>query len=117
MNVSPLLLLQVRDDSADLMEMMFTRHYVSAYADYVGMNSERGYAQYTESQVTEALEACLHIYNQANGGKLQLVFFKEAMRHAARLSRLLVSTSANTAVSQSCFMNVGPPAAIPNDSH
>lgn len=70
---------------------MFSKYYVSAYADYVGMNSERGYAQYTESQVGEALEACLHIYNQHTHKDLRLVFFKETVRHATRISRVLVS--------------------------
>lgn len=68
----------------------FARHYVTTYADFVGMNSERGYAQYTESQLAEALEACLHIYNQNQMSNTRLVFFTDAVKHAARLSRVLV---------------------------
>ena len=83
--------LQIRGVTEDLSEIVFSKYYISAYADYVGMNSERGYAQYTETQIGEALEACLHIYNQQTHADLRLVFFKEAARHATRISRLLVS--------------------------
>ena len=87
-----LFVLQIRNAASDdLSEIVFSKHYISAYADFVGMNSERGYAQYTEAQIGEALQACLHIYNQSTHKNLKLVFFREAVRHATRLSRVLVS--------------------------
>ncbi|XP_067931165.1 uncharacterized protein [Watersipora subatra] len=76
--------------SDDLSEIIFSKHYIGAYADFVGMNAERGYAQYTEAQIAEALQACLHIYNQGTEQNLRLVFFRDAVRHATRLSRILL---------------------------
>lgn len=39
----------------------------------------------------EALQACLTSYNAGTSQRLELVFFSEAIKHAARLSRILVS--------------------------
>ncbi len=48
-----------------------------------------GYLEVTEELATEGLETCLHAYNYKMGQKLNLVFFRQAMLHTARLSRVL----------------------------
>lgn len=53
-----------------------------------------GYLEFTEPQLTGALCSCLALYNRETGQKLDLVFFKEAVHHAARLSRVMVRTVA-----------------------
>lgn len=45
----------------------------------------------TEESLAEALSTCLNVYNAGTSQRLDLVFFSEAIRHAARLSRVLVS--------------------------
>lgn len=50
-----------------------------------------GYVDSTEEQLADALHTCLGVYNIGTSQRLELVFFKEAIRHAARLSRVLVS--------------------------
>ena len=45
----------------------------------------------TEPVLAEALQVCLALYNRETAQKLDLIFFKEAVHHAARLSRVLVS--------------------------
>lgn len=49
-----------------------------------------GYVDTTEEALCEALQTCLSVYNVGTSQKLELVFFKDAIRHAARLSRVLV---------------------------
>ena len=51
-----------------------------------------GYTEYIEEQLSEALYSCLALYNKATSMRIELVFFREAVQHAARLSRVLVST-------------------------
>ncbi len=53
------------------------------------MFPDLGYLEVTEELVTEGLETCLHAYNYKMGQKLNLVFFRQAMLHMARLSRVL----------------------------
>lgn len=53
-----------------------------------------GYVESSEEVLTEALQACLTAYNAGTSQRLELVFFSEAIKHAARLSRILVSDSA-----------------------
>ena len=49
------------------------------------------YVEGTEESLGEALSTCLNVYNSGTYQKLDIVFFSEAIRHAARLSRVLVS--------------------------
>lgn len=50
-----------------------------------------GYVEGTEDNLSEALSTCLSVYNEGTSQKIDLVFFSDAVRHAARLSRVLVS--------------------------
>jgi len=52
-----------------------------------------GYVDTTEDGLCEALNTCLNVYNIGTSQRLELVFFREAIKHAARLSRVLVCTS------------------------
>jgi len=49
------------------------------------------YVEGTEESLGEALSTCLNVYNSGTYQRLDIVFFSEAIRHAARLSRVLVS--------------------------
>ena len=51
-----------------------------------------GYVDTTEEALSDALQTCLNVYNIGTSQKLELVFFKQAIRHAARFSRVLVRT-------------------------
>ena len=42
-----------------------------------------------EDYLAEALDTCLQVYNHQTGRRLNLVFFREAALHCARLSRVL----------------------------
>ena len=50
-----------------------------------------GYLESTPIRLSIALESCVTSYNQATGQNLDLVFFKEATQHMARLTRVMVS--------------------------
>ncbi len=50
-----------------------------------------GYVECNETQLFEGLQRCLMQYNNGASEKMELVFFKEAMRHIARLARVFVS--------------------------
>ena len=53
--------------------------------------STEGYSESSVSILTEALETCLRLHNETEPSQLNLVFFEEAVRHIARLTRVLVS--------------------------
>lgn len=55
-----------------------------------------GYVEGTEDNLSEALSTCLSVYNEGTSQKIDLVFFSDAVRHAARLSRVLVRVIVNT---------------------
>ena len=70
-------------------------------AQYCGLYSEvplnhyapiSGYLETRETKLSEALYTCLSSYNKAAGQNLELVFFQDAVRHMARLSRVMVSS-------------------------
>ena len=48
-----------------------------------------GYVEVREDQLAEALDSCLQVYNHKTDRNLNLVFFKEAVLHCARLCRVL----------------------------
>jgi len=91
----PLSALQIRGHSEDLLDITFSRFFVSMHAESLGVSAERGYAEYSEQQLQRALEACTALQKAATpqGSERDLVFFREAMQHAARLSRVLVWSS------------------------
>ena len=50
-----------------------------------------GYVEVRDDYLTEALDTCLQVYNDQVGQRLDLVFFREAALHCARLSRVLAT--------------------------
>lgn len=50
-----------------------------------------GYVEGQEDVLADAMSTCLSAYNAGTSQRLELVFFSDAIRHAARLSRVLVS--------------------------
>lgn len=50
-----------------------------------------GYLESSVDMLGEALQTCLSVYNEGTSQQLNLVFFSEAVHHAARLSRVFVS--------------------------
>ena len=62
------------------------------HAEAYGMAVDKGYSEVTEVQLTEALGTCHNLYIKNTLQKVDLVFFKEAVHHTARLSRVLVRT-------------------------
>ena len=47
----------------------------------------------SEEALGEALQTCLSVYNVGTSQRLELVFFRQAILHAARLSRVLVGNN------------------------
>ena len=70
---------------------MFSKYILPMHADAYGIAVEKGYTEVTETQLKEALGTCHNVYVQKTLQKVDLVFFKEAIHHMARLSRVLVS--------------------------
>ena len=50
-----------------------------------------GYVESHEDLLTEAMYTMCNAYNKANHQKIDPVFFHEAVHHAARISRVMVS--------------------------
>ena len=63
-----------------------------------------GYTESSEELLAEALQTCLTQYNESTSQRLELVFFSEAVHHAARLSRVFVSVSFFSACSSVCVL-------------
>ena len=59
------------------------------------MNLCAGYTEIYEDHLTEALYTCCREYNKFVHQRIDMVFFREAARHTARLSRVLVSVIIN----------------------
>jgi hypothetical protein len=74
----------------DLSKIIFCRHFTSSVKQG-GAEQERGYGEVSVTDLTEGLKHAQELYNQQDGLPLDLVFFEKAVRHAARLSRSLVS--------------------------
>lgn len=80
---------EIRGHSEDLLDIVFSKFFVPMHAESLGVSAERGYAEYTEQQLQRALEACTALQNMTAPYCSDLVFVREAIRHAARLSRVL----------------------------
>lgn len=67
------------------------------------MFSITAYMEGTEESLAEALSTCLTVYNNGTSQRLDLVFFSEAIRHAARLSRVLVCLWSYRCYNETCL--------------
>ncbi|KAH9487912.1 hypothetical protein Btru_067436 [Bulinus truncatus] len=86
----PLLSLnEIKGPMPDLISFIFSKFYMGCHADISGIQTEKGYTQQSEEKLTEALYSCLNKYNKGTSQRIELVFFSEAVKHAARLSRVL----------------------------
>ena len=81
---------QLIEADEDLSKIIFCRHFTS-WAKPGGAEQERGYGEVSLAMLTEGLKHAQELYNQQDVLLLDLVFFENAVRHAARLSRTLVS--------------------------
>ena len=81
---------QLIEAGEDLSKIIFCRHFTSSVKQG-GVEQERGYGEVSVTDLTEGLEHAQELFNQQDGLPLDLVFFEKAVRHAARLSRSLVS--------------------------
>ncbi|XP_071803571.1 dynein heavy chain domain-containing protein 1-like isoform X3 [Asterias amurensis] len=81
---------QVRLLGESLSDIVFAKYIVSGNKE-----NERGYAECNETQLFEGLQRCLMQYNNGASEKMELVFFKEAMRHITRLARVFAIPGAN----------------------
>ncbi|KAL3832089.1 hypothetical protein ACJMK2_023767 [Sinanodonta woodiana] len=86
----PLLKLEeIKGQNDSLTDIIFSKFYMTCHTETQGLSVEKGYIDTTEEALTEALQTCLAVYNAGTSQRLELVFFSEAVKHAARLSRVL----------------------------
>lgn len=85
---------QLFEPEEDLSKIMFCRHFTSSVKQ-AGPEQERGYGEVTVGGLTDGLKHAQDLYNQQSVLPLDLVFFEQAVRHAARLSRSYVSNVEN----------------------
>ncbi|XP_022079964.1 dynein heavy chain domain-containing protein 1-like [Acanthaster planci] len=81
---------QIQKPGENLCDIVFAKYIISGQRD-----TERGYVEYTESQLFEGLQRILMQYNSTATQRMELVFFKEAMRHVAKLTRVFATQGAN----------------------
>ncbi|ESP00380.1 hypothetical protein LOTGIDRAFT_173233 [Lottia gigantea] len=72
-----------------LTSIIFSKYYRTCYTEHAGLPIEKGYIETNENNLLEAMTTCLDVYNNGTSQQLDLVFFQEALHHAARLSRVL----------------------------
>ncbi|XP_052095798.1 dynein heavy chain domain-containing protein 1-like isoform X11 [Mytilus californianus] len=80
---------ELKGSSTSLVDFIFSKFYMTTHTETLGMAIEKAYMDGTEESLAEALSTCLNVYNAGTSQRLDLVFFSEAIRHAARLSRVL----------------------------
>ena len=81
---------QLIEPGEDLTRIIFCRHFISTNQE-PGAEQDKGYNEYSVPTITDGLQRCQKFYNSHHDVKpLDLVFFEQAVRHAARLSRCLV---------------------------
>ncbi|KAJ8313861.1 hypothetical protein KUTeg_008422 [Tegillarca granosa] len=87
----PLMTLEeVKAPFDSLTDFIFSKFYMTTYTETLGMSViEKGYVEGQEDILADALSTCLSAYNTGTSQRLELVFFSDAIRHAARLSRVL----------------------------
>ncbi|XP_070211333.1 dynein heavy chain domain-containing protein 1-like isoform X3 [Littorina saxatilis] len=79
---------EIKGTSLGVTDFMFSKYYLTCHTETKGLPAEKGYTESSEEQLCEALQTCLTAYNDATSQRLELVFFSEAVHHAARLSRV-----------------------------
>ncbi|XP_028405416.1 dynein heavy chain domain-containing protein 1-like isoform X2 [Dendronephthya gigantea] len=85
---------QLIEADEDLTKIIFCRHFTSSVKPGAA-EQERGYGEVSVAMLTEGLKHAQELYNQQDVLPLDLVFFENAVRHAARLSRTLCLSSGN----------------------
>ncbi|XP_056008158.1 dynein heavy chain domain-containing protein 1-like [Ostrea edulis] len=80
---------EIKGSNDSLMDIIFSKFFMTTYTETQGLPVEKGYVEGTEDNLSEALSTCLSVYNEGTSQKMDLVFFSDAVRHAARLSRVL----------------------------
>ncbi|XP_078321878.1 dynein heavy chain domain-containing protein 1-like isoform X7 [Crassostrea virginica] len=80
---------EIKGSHDSLMDIIFSKFFMTTYTETQGLPVEKGYVEGTEENLSEALSTCLSVYNEGTSQKIDLVFFSDAVRHAARLSRVL----------------------------
>ncbi|XP_013418883.1 dynein heavy chain domain-containing protein 1-like [Lingula anatina] len=87
---------QIKLPNEDLTDIMFTKFIMASYTEAMGLTPDKGYVECSEDILDEALQTCLALYNAGTSQRLDLVFFKEAIQHMARLSRVLAMTNGHS---------------------
>ncbi|XP_069111191.1 dynein heavy chain domain-containing protein 1-like isoform X1 [Argopecten irradians] len=80
---------EIRAPSDSLTDFIFSKFFLTTHTETQGIQVEKGYVDSQEDVLADALNTCLNVYNAGTSQRLELVFFSEALRHAARLSRVL----------------------------
>ncbi|KAH3716365.1 hypothetical protein DPMN_059086 [Dreissena polymorpha] len=80
---------EIKGGQDTLTDFIFSKYFMTSHTEAMGLSIEKGYTDTTEETLGEALHTCLNIYNIGTSQRLELVFFKQAIHHAARLSRVL----------------------------
>ncbi|XP_062587861.1 dynein heavy chain domain-containing protein 1-like, partial [Saccostrea cucullata] len=80
---------EIKGSNDSLMDIIFSKFYMTTYTETQGLPVEKGYVEGSEDNLSEALSTCLSVYNEGTSQRMDLVFFSDAVRHAARLSRVL----------------------------
>ncbi|XP_076466624.1 dynein heavy chain domain-containing protein 1-like isoform X2 [Babylonia areolata] len=79
---------EIKGPYKSVTEFLFSKYYLTCHTETQGLPTEKGYTESSEELLSEALHTCLNQYNEATSQRLDLVFFSEAVHHAARLSRV-----------------------------
>ncbi|XP_025095393.1 dynein heavy chain domain-containing protein 1-like isoform X2 [Pomacea canaliculata] len=71
-----------------LSDFVFSKYFLTCHTETMDISPEKGYLESSVDMLGEALQTCLSVYNEGTSQQLNLVFFSEAVHHAARLSRV-----------------------------
>ncbi|XP_048242736.1 dynein heavy chain domain-containing protein 1-like [Haliotis rufescens] len=80
---------EIKGGCSNVTDFIFSKFFMSCHTEAQGQPVEKGYMESTEEGLREALATCLAEYNTGTWQRLEVVFFTEAINHAARLSRIL----------------------------
>ncbi|XP_041366047.1 dynein-1-beta heavy chain, flagellar inner arm I1 complex-like isoform X2 [Gigantopelta aegis] len=80
---------EIRSPDSSSSEILFSKYFMAWHTELQGLPVEKGYNECSHENLQEALTSCLTVYNNKTSQRLELVFFREAVYHAARLSRVL----------------------------
>ena len=84
---------QLLGDNKDLRDLTFSKHLMMPRNQGLeGISEvERGYVECKQDQLEESLEKAINLFNSGSQKPLDLVSYKEALHHAVKISRILVS--------------------------